>query len=79
MLNMGFLASPGDCLVCSTIATDSAVLDAHELACLRAGALFRYYGHSNCEIMIGSVTTRGYLTTVIHQNGAIEHAWDYDN
>jgi len=75
---MGFLMST-DALVCSELPDNSTLLDAHERQALKAGAKFRYYGHTCCNVLIGSVTTRGYLTTVIHHDGRIEHAWDYNN
>jgi hypothetical protein len=54
------------------------LLDAHEIEALKRGATFVWYGHCSADTMIGSKTSRGYLTSYIHPDTAlIVHEWAY--
>jgi hypothetical protein len=74
-----FLCAAG-CRISPVLTVGNALLDAHELERIKAGAKFRWYGHMSADTMIGSKTSRGDLTSYIHPKTAlVVHEWNYDN
>jgi hypothetical protein len=75
---LDILMPSSGCLVHDVLTASNALIDYHEREVLRAGALYRVFGNISADTMIGSVTSRGDLLTVLnHDTGEIEHSWDF--
>jgi hypothetical protein len=74
-----FLVS-SDCRVDYVLTVGNRLLDAHEREVIKAGAVFRHYGKMSADNMIGSETSRGYLSSWIDdRTWQIVHGWTYNN